>query len=75
MLTYTNVYDYCTAANKSDSGSRAGPTATGGRGSRANRQNRQQTSAGFIGAELYEKLKLEIKSRVEIVSKEGSAKV
>jgi cullin 1 len=73
MLTYTNVYDYCTAANKSDQ-PRSGPP--GQRGSRgANRQNRgQQTSAGFIGAELYEKLKLEIKSRVEIVSKEGRAK-
>ena len=73
MLTYTNVYDYCTAANKSDSGG-ARMIPNGQRGNRG-RQSRQTSSAGFIGAELYEKLKLEIKSRVENIAKEGSANV
>ena len=71
MLTYTNVYNYCTAATKRDDGGGARPrrvpnTRTG---------TRPTSSSGFIGAELYERLRTEIKSRVETISKEGTSKV
>ena len=71
MMTYTNVYNYCTAANHRTDGmnNRALP-----RGSKPQR-SKQTSSAGFIGAELYERLKAEIMKRVDEIHNQGSTKV
>ena len=72
MMTYTNVYNYCTAAGSNqgrDGSGRAMP-----RGSKPTR-GKQSSSAGFIGAELYERLKAEIMKRVDEIHQQGSTKV
>jgi len=69
MMTYTNVYNYCTAANhRTDGSGRAMPRAS------KPQRNKQASSAGFIGAELYERLKNEIMKRVEEIHQQGSTK-
>ena len=70
MMTYTNVYNYCTAANhRTDGSGRAMPRAS------KPQRNKQASSAGFIGAELYERLKNEIMKRVDEIHQQGSTKV
>ena len=70
MMTYTNVYNYCTANNQRNDGS-------GRAMSRQSKPQRgkQASSAGFIGAELYERLKSEIMKRVDEIHQQGSTKV